>query len=121
MKKLIFHGGSLDDLQDFPFEARRAAGFELWQVQRGAMPSDWKPVLNVGAGAYEIRLHLQGEWRIIYVARFEDGIHVLHAFRKEDAADSQRRHRTGAQALSGNRRLNHEHAENDAFKWQRIC
>jgi phage-related protein len=99
MKRLIFHGGSLDDLQDFPVEARRAAGFELWQVQCGAMPSDWKPVQNVGAGAYEIRIHVQGEWRVIYVARFEDGIHVLHAFckktqqiRKEDIELARKRY-----------------------------
>jgi phage-related protein len=47
------------------------------------MPSDFKPMLNVGPGAYEIRLHVQGEWRVIYVAKFEDGIYVLHAFRKK--------------------------------------
>ena len=83
MKPLRFVGSSLDDMKDFPAEARRAAGFELHEVQRGLMPSDFKPMLNVGPGAYEIRLHVQGEWRVIYVAKFEDGIYVLHAFRKK--------------------------------------
>ena len=83
MKPLRFVGSSLDDMKDFPVEARRAAGFELHAVQRGLMPSDFKPMLNVGPGAYEIRLHVQGEWRVIYVAKFEDGIYVLHAFRKK--------------------------------------
>jgi phage-related protein len=83
MKPLRFVGSSLDDMKDFPAEARRAAGFELHAVQRGLMPSDFKPMLNVGPGAYEIRLHVQGEWRVIYVAKFEDGIYVLHAFRKK--------------------------------------
>ncbi|MBL8427861.1 MAG: type II toxin-antitoxin system RelE/ParE family toxin [Dechloromonas sp.] len=83
MKPLRFVGSSLDDMRDFPAEARRAAGFELHAVQRGLMPSDFKPMLNVGPGAYEIRLHVQGEWRVIYVAKFEDGIYVLHAFRKK--------------------------------------
>ncbi len=83
MKPLRFVGSSLDDMKDFPAEARRAAGFELHAVQRGLMPSDFKPMLNVGSGAYEIRLHVQGEWRVIYVAKFEDGIYVLHAFRKK--------------------------------------
>ena len=27
------------------------------------MPSDFKPMLNVGPGPYEIRLHVQGEWQ----------------------------------------------------------
>jgi len=32
MKVLHFVGTSLDDLKQFPVEAKRAAGFELWQV-----------------------------------------------------------------------------------------
>ena len=30
MKVLHFVGTSLDDLKQFPVEAKRAAGFELW-------------------------------------------------------------------------------------------
>lgn len=83
MKKLRFIGSSLDDLKDFPAEARRDAGFELDAVQRGLMPSDFKPMLNIGPGAYEIRIHVLGEWRVIYVARFEGVVYVLHAFQKK--------------------------------------
>ena len=83
MKKLKFVGTSEDDLADFPLDAKRAAGFELWQVQIGAMPSDFKPMLSVGTGAYEIRVHMQGEWRVIYVAKFADAVYVLHAFQKK--------------------------------------
>jgi len=61
MKSLKFIGSSLPDLRRFPAEARRAAGFELWQVQSGFMPSDFKPMLNVGRGAYEIRIRVQGQ------------------------------------------------------------
>jgi phage-related protein len=82
-KPLHFIGTALDDLRDFPMEARREAGFELDLVQRGYMPSDFKPMLNVGAGAYEIRIHILGEWRVIYVAKFSSGIYVLHAFQKK--------------------------------------
>ena len=83
LKSLHFVGSSLADLGAFPAEARRAAGFELWQVQSGQMPSDFKPMLSVGAGAYEIRVRAGGEWRVIYVARFAAGIYVLHAFGKK--------------------------------------
>ena len=83
MKALKFVGDSLDNLTDFPLEARRAAGFELWQVQRGLTPSDFKPMPAVGAGAYEIRVRVLGEWRVVYVAKFEDSVYVLHAFRKK--------------------------------------
>ena len=100
MKALRFVGSSLDDLKNFPAEARREAGFELDAVQRGLMPSDFKPMLAVGAGAYEIRVRVLGEWRIIYVAKFERAVYVLHAFqkktqktRKEDIELAARRYR----------------------------
>ena len=83
MKKLKFIGTSEDDLADFPLDARRVAGFELWQVQIGAMPSDFKPMPGVGVGAYELRLRVLGEWRVIYVAKFADAVYVLHAFQKK--------------------------------------
>jgi len=70
MKPLIFLGSSLDDLRNFPDEARKAAGFELRFVQGGVEPSDWKPMANIGRGVKEIRIHVLGEWRIIYVAKF---------------------------------------------------
>jgi phage-related protein len=37
----------------------------------------------VGPGAYEIRVRDEaGAFRVIYVAKFEHAIYVLHAFRK---------------------------------------
>lgn len=85
MKPLRFVGSSKDDLSAFPREARVAAGMELWQVQNGLMPGDFKPMLSVGAGVYEIRIHALGEWRVLYVARFVDAVYVLHAFQKKTA------------------------------------
>ena len=83
MKRLEFVGSSLNDLKEFPAEARRAAGFELSFVQQGLEPSDWKPMSAVGAGVREIRIHVLGEWRIIYVAKFAEAIYVLHVFQKK--------------------------------------
>lgn len=83
MKPLKFIGSSENELADFPREVKQVAGYQLYRVQAGLMPSDWKPMLNVGAGAYEIRVHVLGEWRVIYVAKFADAIYVLHAFQKK--------------------------------------
>ncbi|MGH8529318.1 MAG: type II toxin-antitoxin system RelE/ParE family toxin [Nevskiales bacterium] len=52
------------------------------RVQSGLMPTDFKPMVAVGPGAYEIRVHHGGAWRVIYAARFGDVVYVLHAFRK---------------------------------------
>jgi phage-related protein len=38
---------------------------------------------SIGAGAREIRVHVGGEWRVIYVAKFAQAVYVLHAFSKK--------------------------------------
>lgn len=90
MKVLKFVGSSLDDLRNFPDEARRAAGFELRAVQNGLEPSDWKPMKSIGSGVNEIRIRILGEWRVIYVAKVRDAIYVLHAFQKKTQKTSQK-------------------------------
>lgn len=90
MKPLKFIGSSQDDLRDFPLEARRAAGFELRQVQRGLEPSDWKPMNDVGRGVKEIRIHVLGEWRVLYVATLVETVYVLHCFQKKSAKTRHR-------------------------------
>jgi phage-related protein len=89
VKPLNFVGSSLDDLRNFPDEARRAAGFELRAVQNGLEPSNWKPMRIIGLGVKEIRIHILGEWRIIYVAKFQDVVYVLHAFQKKTRKPTQ--------------------------------
>ncbi|MCW5968148.1 MAG: type II toxin-antitoxin system RelE/ParE family toxin [Blastocatellales bacterium] len=89
MKTLLFIGSSLDDLRDLPEEVRRAAGFQLYAVQCGLTPSDWKPMPGIGPGAMEIRIRLKGAWRIICVTRFENAIYVLHAFQKKTRKTSK--------------------------------
>jgi len=89
MKPLNFIGSSLDDLRNFPEEARKATGFELCAVQRGLEPSDWKPMPSIGRGVKEIRIHILGEWRVIYIAKFEDAVHVLHSFQKKSRKTNQ--------------------------------
>jgi phage-related protein len=38
---------------------------------------------SIGAGVQEIRIHTELEHRVLYVAKFEEAIHVLHAFEKK--------------------------------------
>ena len=83
MKPIMFAGNSLEDIRNFPAEARRAVGFELTFVQQGLDPSDWKPMKTVGPGVKEIRIHVLGEWRVLYVAKFADAVYVLHGFQKK--------------------------------------
>lgn len=83
IKPVTWLGDSRDRVRDFPDEGRRAAGFELWEVQQGKEPSDWKPMPSVGLGVNEIRVRVNGAFRVIYVAKFREAVYVLHAFEKK--------------------------------------
>ena len=37
----------------------------------------------VGPGVAEIRVHAANEYRVLYLVRRGDGVHVLHAFAKK--------------------------------------
>ena len=82
-------GNSQESLAEFPEQAKREMGFELWQVQLGLMPKDFKPMPTAGAGAYEIRVKVHGQWRVIYVAKHADAVYVLHCFLKTKPKTAQ--------------------------------
>lgn len=81
-KPLFWLGSSLADVRAFPEEPRRILGHELFQIQQGLEPSDWKAFRTVGPGVRELRVLLGGAFRVLYVAKFSEGIYVLHAFEK---------------------------------------
>ncbi len=83
MKPILWLGSSGEEIRRFPDGARRDAGFELYQVQLGLEPADWRPMSTVAPGVREIRIHDRKECRILYVARFAEAIYVLHAFIKK--------------------------------------
>ncbi|MCU7922584.1 MAG: type II toxin-antitoxin system RelE/ParE family toxin [Candidatus Thiodiazotropha sp. (ex Dulcina madagascariensis)] len=82
MKGIVFIGHSLEVVRKFPVDVKREAGYQLDRVQRGLDPIDWKPMTSIGLGVREIRIQEEGQWRIIYIAKFGEAIYVLHAFRK---------------------------------------
>ena len=81
-KPIFWLGSSRSDLKAFPTDARRVAGFQLRRVQRGLEPNDWKPMPGIGPGVQEIRIHTGLEHRVFHVAKFAEGVYVLHAFEK---------------------------------------
>ncbi len=90
LKPVQFSGSSLDDLRDFPLTAKREAGHQIDQVQKGLEPDDWKPMNTVGQGVKEIRVRdASGAFRVIYVAKFADAIYVLHCFQKKTEKTSR--------------------------------
>ena len=81
-KPLIWVGDALDAIRAFPDDVRKIVGFQLWRVQRGLEPNDWKPMPSVGLGVQEIRIHTGTEHRVLYIGKFAEAVYVLHAFEK---------------------------------------
>ena len=89
-KEIRWVGSAYSDLLAFPDEPRRTAGFQLGKIQVGLDPDDWKPFDDVGAGTKEIRIReASGIYRVMYVAKFEEAVYVLHCFQKKTQATSK--------------------------------
>ncbi|SEO80303.1 type II toxin-antitoxin system RelE/ParE family toxin [Aquisalimonas asiatica] len=90
MKGIEFWGDSLDVIRNLPEGARAAIGFQLDRLQRGLQPDDFKPMKTIGSGVEEMRVRDAGNaYRVIYFARVEDAVHVLHAFQKKTEKTSK--------------------------------
>jgi phage-related protein len=83
MKPIEWLGNTIKLIRSYPPEIRQEIGYNLDKIQRGIEPSDWKPMRGIAPGVKEIRIHDNKEYRVIYVAQFEEAIYVLHAFIKK--------------------------------------
>ena len=92
-------GLSLKMVRDFPTLVKRETGHQLDRVQHGLEPADWKPMKSVGRGVREIRIQLEGQYRVIYVASFPKKIYVLHAFQKKTQKTGRQHIETAKRAL----------------------
>lgn len=82
-KEIVFLGSSLKNLKEFSQGAKTDAGFELDKVQQGLEPSDFKTIPRVGKGTMELRVWDEdGTYRVLYVAKLQDAVYVLHCFKK---------------------------------------
>ncbi len=89
-KQIRWVGSAYDDLRTFPKDARKEAGFQLGKVQAGLDPADWKPFDDVGTGTREIRIRdASGVYRVMYLAKFEEAVYVLHCFQKKTQVTSK--------------------------------
>lgn len=90
-KPITWVDSSLKDLLKFPINTRKEAGFQLGKIQNGLNPDNWKPFDQVGAGVKEIRISEDKNiYRIMYVAKFEEAVYVLHSFQKKTKVTPQK-------------------------------
>lgn len=89
MKLVHWLGDSRRAVRRFPEAARRQVGWQLYSVEQGFEPADWKPMPAVGPGVRELRIHAEGEFRVIYTASLGPAVYVLHAFGKKSRRTSK--------------------------------
>ena len=83
MKKVVFEGDTLDIIRQLPEKPKNRIGYEIDRLQRNLEPIDWKPFSSIGSGVREIRIKINELYRVIYVAKFGNKIHILHVFKKK--------------------------------------
>lgn len=80
---LLWLGTSRADVRAFPDIPRQVVGHELYQVQVGLDPTSWRPMPTVGPGVVELRVRVEGAFRVLYLTKFPEAVYVLHAFEKQ--------------------------------------
>ncbi len=81
---IAWEGDSREVLKAFPESVRQNFGFELWQLQLGERPRDYRPLTSIGVGVFELRDQDERAWyRVVYLSRINDVIYVLHCFEKK--------------------------------------
>ena len=89
MKPVRFAGSAREDLAAFPEAARRTAGYELFMVQVGRESSDFSRCRTWVRAFTRFVRDRAGTFRVIYVARFDEAVYVLHAFQKKTPKTSR--------------------------------
>jgi phage-related protein len=94
-KEVIFWPPSLagEIKKDWPEDMRREGGFQLGKVQQGLEPDNYRPMPTIGAGVREIKLQddNKSQYRLIYIAKFEEAIYVFHVITKKTTQKTNNR------------------------------
>lgn len=87
-------------ISSFPDEAKQNLGFQLRLLQQGQQPTDYRAMRTVGPGGFELRDQDDRAWyRVIYLSRIQDVVHVLHCFEKRSRETPAKEINTARQRL----------------------
>jgi phage-related protein len=99
---VAWEGDSKAVLLSFPEGVKQNLGFELWQLQQGERPRDYRPLPSIGTGVFELRDQDERSWyRVIYLSRINNVIYVLHCFEKKSREMPRRDFEKAKQRLKG--------------------
>ncbi len=89
---IAWEGDSKEVLGSFPDEVKATLGFSLRQIQNGRHPlCGHRSMASVGKGVWELKEGDARSWyRVMYLARINNVIHVLHCFEKDSRKTEKR-------------------------------
>ena len=91
MKPIIYCGNSAKEICNFDTKAKRRVLrlLDMLRIGLELHPKDFKYMGTVGDGAYELQVRTVKQYRVFYVAKFDNAIYVLHAFIKKTQVTSR--------------------------------
>jgi phage-related protein len=97
---IAWEGNSKEIISSFPDAVKYNLGFDLRLLQQGQQPTDYRPMSSVGPGVFELRDQDERAWyRVIYLSRVRDVVHVLHCFEKRSRETPMKEINTARQRL----------------------
>jgi phage-related protein len=97
---IAWEGDSKEVISSFSDAAKYNLGFDLRLLQQGQQPTDYRPMSSIGPGVFELRDQDERAWyRVIYLSRVRDVIHVLHCFEKRSRETPTKEINTARQRL----------------------
>ena len=72
LAQIVWEGDSKVVLRTFPEAVIQNFGFELWQLQQGERPRNYRPLPSIGPGVFELRDQDERGWyRVVHLSRIE--------------------------------------------------
>src|SRR5436309_15878809 len=86
---VVWEGNCLEVVRTFPKPIREDLGADIRRLQVGEKPINSRPMPSIGKRIYELRqLDDRGWYRVIYLGKVGNRLHMLHAFMKKSAKTS---------------------------------
>jgi phage-related protein len=92
LAEIHWEGDSKEVLSGFPKEVKLSLGYSLRRLQNGEFPAcETRSMASIGKRVWELKESDERTWyRVIYLTKIGNTIHVLHCFNKDSRKTDRR-------------------------------
>lgn len=88
--EVVWEGDCLEVVRTFPKPIREDLGADIRRLQLGERPLSSRPMPSIGPRVFELRqMDDKGWYRLIYLGKVGNRLHMLHGFVKQSAKTSR--------------------------------